>query len=287
MPAVGPDLHRQPAQSSDAAAVEPVSPLRAARSLARALARPEGGTDRRATVVFEQFVAVFAPQIQAALAMGWRSFDLAADDVANLLTVDLYDIELFQPAAPDTPTSVELALARDAVSYTRRIPVTGRQGSWYLTSDGPAYFPEWSRPEAEASCWPLVRPAISGPMDLPAPWPPTPPERQLWELRIHLAPWSAASAKLPLPADIAHGYEDFVAPLLDPDGNVVGSARGDTRLLTSEAFAAEWEARQAWRPVDEGRIAHRLAALGGRYIADGFAKAIDEFRYCAATTTTP
>ncbi|MBS2962390.1 hypothetical protein KGA66_04990 [Actinocrinis puniceicyclus] len=287
MPAVGPDLHRHPAQSPDAGAVEPVSPLQAARALAGALARPEGGADRRATVVFEQFVAVFAPQIQAALAMGWRSFDLAADDVANLLTVDLYDIELFQPAAPDAPASVDLALARDAVSYTRRIPVTGRPSSWYLTSDGPAYFPEWSRPEAEASCWSLARPAVSGPALLPPPWPPTPPERLLWELQIHLAPWSAASAKLPLPAGIAHGYEDFVAPLLDPDGNVVGCARGDTRLLTSEAFAAEWEARRTWKPVDQGRIAHRLAALGGRYLADGFAKAIDEFRYCAATTRTP
>lgn len=287
MPVVGPELHRQPAQSPVADAVEPVSPLRAARALARALARPEGGTDRRATVVFEQFVAVFAPQIQAALAMGWRSFDLAADDVANLLTVDLYDIELFQPGATDAPLTVDLAIARDAVSYTRRIPVAGRVGNWYLTTDGPAYFPEWSRPEAEATSWSPPRPVVPEPAVLPAPWPPTPPQRLLWELRIHLAPWSAASAKLPLPAGIAHGYEDFVAPLLDADGNVVGTAHGDTRLLTSEAFAAEWEARQSWKPADQDRIAHRLADLGGRYIADGFAKAISEFRYCAATTRTP
>lgn len=288
MPAVGPDLHGDPEQCAQTAA-GPVAPREAARALAGALARPEGGTDRRATIVYEQFVAVFAPQIQAALAMGWRSFDLASEDVANLLAVDLYDIELFRQGGPDTPMTVDLAIALGAVSYTRHIPVVGRETDQYLTIDGPAYFPEWSRPQAEATSWSGPDPSAMAPAPAmpPVPWPPTPPERLLWEMRIRLAPWSTATASLPLPAGIAHGYEDFTAPLLDPGGNVVGSAHGDIRILTSEAFAAEWEGRQAWQPADQDRLAHRLADLGGRYIADGFAKAVDEFRFCAATTRTP
>jgi len=285
MPAVGPELARGPVRFSGP--VELASPVQDARKLARALSLPEGGTDRRATVVFEQFVAIFAAQVQAALAMGWRTFDLAADDVANLLAVDLYDIELFRPGGPGAPVAVDLAITRDTVSYTRRIPVAGRPSRSYLATDGPAYFPEWSPPPEQATTWPGSRQPAREPALLPEPGPPTPPELLLWELQIRLAPWSDATARLPLPASIAHGYEDFVAPLFDPNGTVVGCARGDTRLLISEAFAAEWRARQAWKPADQGYIAHRLAKLAAQYIADGFAPAIDEFRFCAATTQAP
>lgn len=182
-----------------------------------------------------------------------------------------------------------VCIARDAVSYTRRVPLTGKESRWYLTTDGPAHFPEWSRPSAQATTWsaPRRRPPVLESALLPDPWPLTAPDLQLWELRTSLAPWSDATGRLPLPAGIAHGYEDFVAPLHDRDGAVVGSPRGDTSLLISQAFAAEWEARQSWKPVDHDRIAHRLAEMGARCVADGFARAFDEFRCCAAITRTP
>lgn len=293
LPAIGHEFAATAAQAGgaalgpDADASTTDSLARTAHEFARGLAAPEGGgTKRRAMTVFEQFTAAFAGQFEAALAMGWRSFNLADSDVATMLAVDLYDVELFRPLER-IPESVELSLVKGAAHATRQIALRGRESSWYLTAERPGYFPEWSPTGSHADTWLEREDAPPMRIDAGGERRPTRPEHLLWELRLDLSPSADATARLPLAAVISHGYQDFEVPLLDRDAAVIGRARGDVRLLTTGAFATEWLAREKWNPEDQNRLARRLAELAAAYIAEVFPKAVEAFRFCAATTTEP
>lgn len=290
MAEVGPQLGSVREPSAPQAAQDPAVALaEGAREFAGALAGPHGAGRWRPTLVFEQFATTFAGQFQAALAMGWRSFALAADDVANLLAVDVYDVEFFRPLGSGTPTTMEIALAQGSARYARRVPLSGPQSAWYLTVEGPGYFPEWGAPAPGASVWdsPVPRRDAAGDGVLPAPRAAGTSGEPLWQLEAALSPWADATARLPMPAAVAHGYESFDAPVYDGKGEPVGRIRGDVRLLTSEGFAAEWRAHERWRPADGARLAGRLADLAAEFVAAGFQRAVEQFRFCAATTTTP
>jgi hypothetical protein len=262
MPAVGPRLREvvrrdaQPlgllfrAEGGEALA-------EAVRNFATSLAAAPEGYDRRTGVLVEQFAGRFAPQFEATLAMPWRSFDLAAPDVANILAVTVYSVETFHSGPPSDKAEVEVALVRGPARSDRRLPV--RPGApadrWYSSVDAPAYFPEWSPPESDG----------------------------LWSLEIgisHDDPWRMT---VPLPSDVAHGFQAFQAPLLDRAGRTVGQVQFDVRLLTDEGFAAEMRDKEAGTtPPTEN-----LARLAAEYVVKSFAEAVSTFRFCAATTRTP
>jgi hypothetical protein len=260
---VGPHLHladaapapepsRLPAGAADLAA--------AVRAFAAAMSQDSGGYDRRMGVLVEQFAARFAPQFQAALAVPWRTFDLAEADVAGFLSVTLYSIELFQPGPPVPTAEAEVVLRQGDSRSTRRLPV--REGApadrWYYSVDSPAYFPEWSESGRE----------------------------DLWSLEIALQPGVPARASVPLSRTIAHGYEDFAVPLTAPGGRTAGQARFDVRLLTIDGFAAELRERAALatRPAPSTAGADRLAHLAAEYVEKRFADCVSAFRFCMATT---
>lgn len=233
----------------------------AVRRFATSLASAPQGYDRRMGVLVEQFASRFAPQFQALLALPWRSFDLAEADITDVLALTLYSVELFRPGPVAKKAEAELTLGYRGLSTTRRLPI--RPGSpadrWYYSVDDVAYFPEWSEPGHDGS---------------------------LWELRIAISPDAdGARMTLPLPRDIAHGFQAFAAPVFDTAGAVVGHAQFDLRLLTLEALATE--IRDHATPASRRDIAERLAHLAAQYITREFATAVKLFRFCAATTRTP
>ncbi|GIH02215.1 hypothetical protein Rhe02_02820 [Rhizocola hellebori] len=217
---------------------------------------PGGAPQRRMGMLVEQFTARFGPQFQAVLALPWRTFDLAESDVANILAVTPYSVELFEPGPPASGATVELVLRHENASFTRLLPVqpSSPADRWYYTVDRPAYFPEWT-PSADDS---------------------------LWYLEIAVLPHSHRRMRLALPGHIAHGYQAFAAPVLDGD-KVVGQAWLDVRLLTVEAYAAEALGRAAGPSADP--IAGRLAHLAARFVRNRFAETVFALQYCTATTT--
>ncbi|MFE7951750.1 hypothetical protein [Streptomyces sp. NPDC057426] len=262
IPTIGPEL-TAPASAAaptlaPSAVADPEALAAAVRSLAASLAAVPDGYDRRMGVLVEQFAARFAPQFEAALTLPWRVFDLADADVTDVLALTLYNIETSRPGPPAREAQAELTLHQAGARATRRLPV--RPGApadrWYYSFDHVAYFPEWS--------------------------PPIIPNGPLWQLDIEIAP-SAGSfhTTLPLPADLAHGYQACVMPLRDPDGAVVGQTHFDIRLLTLDAYAAEVR-RQADPPPQA--LPTRLAQLATAYLTSEFAQALSLFRFCAATT---
>lgn len=299
LPAIGPELvavRRAGAGSAgDAAAAAdtadaatapsqaPVSPEAAAeavaaavRTFATSLASAPDGYDRRMGILVELFASRFAPQFQALLALPWRSFGLAEADVTDVLALTLYSVEMFRPGPVAKDAEAEITLRYRDLSTARRLPV--RAGSpadrWYYGVDDVAYFPEWSEPDHDGS---------------------------LWTLEIAVGPDAdGARMTLPLPRDVAHGFQAFAAPVLDPAGGVAGYAQFDVRLLTLEAFVDEIREREAAAVAATptaattsaavtapGHMADRLAELAAQYIAREFETAVSLFRFCAATTQTP
>jgi hypothetical protein len=254
----------------------------AVRGYAAGMAQGDPGLGRRMGVLVEQFCARFAPMFQAVLALPWRSFDLAEDDVANLLAVTLYSVELFQPGPqPPSRTEVEIALTRGASRYRRVLPAQpgAPADRWYYCVDAPAYFPEWVPPGSRALVW---RPPGDGAGAA------DPAEDMLWGLEIGLIPDAGVRAWLPLPRELAHGYQMFGVPVTDASGADAGQVLCDARLLTTETLAAELRARRHHQGAGGDRgLAHRLAELASEYISKSFAVAVAQFRFCAATTTTP
>ena len=248
-------------------ATSPADDIAAAvRTFAASLSTAPAGYDRRMGVLVEQFTSRFAPQFQAALALPWRTFDLAAADVTDMLALTLYSVELFQPGPPAKVAEAALTLRQGGATACRRLAV--RPGApadrWYYSVDEVAYFPEWSEPG---------------------------PAEPLWHLDIAITPAPAATRMtLPLPRDPAHGFQAFAAPVLDATGAVVGLAQFDIRLLTLEGYAAEVRGKDGGADGSAGRaagFAERLAHLAAEYVGKEFGTAVSSFRFCAATTRTP
>jgi hypothetical protein len=234
-------------QSRDLALDDPAV---AVRRFATAMGRGADGVggdryDSRAGTLFEMFTARFAPQFQAALALPWRTFGLAAAKVANFLAVTVYDVQMFRPGpTPVDRAQVLVSLVLGEWRTECRLPV--RPGApadrWYFAVDADAYFPQWSRPEDD---------------------------EQPWRLEISLHPDDSARMTLILPNEFAHGYQSFQAPVRDQDGETVGLATFDVRLLTLESYAQEHHARNAHiaaKNVDTNPFAGHLAGAAVEFI---------------------
>jgi hypothetical protein len=228
---------------------------------------------RRTGVMVEQFAAHFGPQFMAVLAMPWRTFDLADADVANMLAITPYSVELFRPGPPVGEAQIEVSLVRGRSRATRRLRVKpgAPADRWYYGVDAPAYFPEWAPPGPAV----VLRPSAEAISD---------EEDMLWQVEIALQGNAGCRMAIPLPREIGQGYQEFRAPLTGVRGETVGQALFDVRLLTLEAYVAESHARDAARErVDLTPLADRLARLAAEFVETNFAEAILLFGDCAAT----
>jgi hypothetical protein len=229
----------------------------------------------RMSAVVEQFTARFGPQFQAVLAMPWRTFDLAGNDVATMLAVTPYSVELFRPGPPAETAEIEVSLVRGRFRSTRRLrPAPGAPADrWYYSVDAPAYFPEWAQP-GPAVVWRPNAEAMSEQEDL------------LWQIEIAVQPDSGCRMMLPLPRDILDGYQQYRGVITGAHGETVGQALFDVRLLTLEGYAAEIRARNAagkFPSTGLSPLADRLARLAADFVETRFAAAVHSFKDCAAT----
>jgi hypothetical protein len=232
-------------------------------AFARGLVHEDGLTyNDRLGLVLDFFVASFAEQLQAAIRLAWRSFDLADHEGEMLLAVTVYALELFDAStaiAVDDAT-LTLTLSDGEARYERVQPVlaSGSTDQNYYTTDEVSYFPEW-------------RPAV------------VPPDLATggtdWTLTIALRARNASEPApiqgvTSLPRFIVHGYEAMSVPVHDRSGRVCGRAAMDVRTLRPSGRAAELEARARWSPEMELRVAHHLAPLVSQYVSDNFPVAI-------------
>lgn len=241
------------------------------RDFATGMTAMPDGDRRRTGVMVEQFAARFGPQFMAVLAMPWRSFDLAEPDVANMLALTPYSLDLFRPGPPVGEAQIEVSLVRGRSSATRRLraKLGAPADRWYYGVDTPAYFPEWS-PPGPAVVW---RPSAEAGDE----------EDMLWQVEIVLQGDQGCRMALPLPREIGQGYQEFRAPLIGARDETVGQALFDVRLLTLEAYVAEREARDAARErTDLTPLTNRLARLAAEFVEMQFADAILLFGNCTA-----
>lgn len=229
-----------------------------------------GGYDRRAATLIEQFLPRFAPQIQAAIGLGWRSFALATQGGATVLAVSVYSFDLFEPASPLDAGDAEivLTLSTDGAEWTRALAVrpTAVTNHWYFSTDEVGYFDQW-RPTLAGEA-----PAVGG----------------NWRLRIGLRGRSTGqtvpgSASLLLPSSVGHGFQARSLPVLDDAGSVVGQVAFDVRALGPDGLRQDVEGRAAWTPADEAVVATRLAAAVSEVLPDAVASGVLVFRSAAAT----
>jgi hypothetical protein len=259
-PSQGPEQERRTGADAGAGGgggADAASALAAAvRAHAGSLTSAGGDYDRRAGVLVEAFAAHFATQFQTALALPWRSFQLADAEVATILAVTVSGIQVFRPGPSVADAEVEVALVRDGVRVLRTLPVQPGAASdrWYYGVDGVAYFPGWSEPGVG---------------------------ERLWQVEVSVRPGDAGPLTLTVPRGIAHGYQAFSVPARGEAGVVVGQAALDVRLLTLKGYIDEVAARDA--AAGEGRtagapITGRLARLAAQYVQESFAQAVKAFR---------
>lgn len=277
MATIGPQLRIAP----DSAPQAPLRGLDSAAELASAVRDFAGflaaaGEDDRRHMgqLVEQFASRFAPQFQAVLAMPWRTFDLASGDVANMLAVTPYSIDLFRPGPPVDQAEIEVSLVRGRSRSTHRLPVApgAPADRWYYGVDASAYFPEWAPPGPVAGWQPEARSEDEE-------------EDMLWQLELTLQPDAGCRAVLILPRDIGDGYQQFRVPVTGAHGETVGQALLDVRLLTLENYAAEIQAHNGKTPCPSATsLADRLARLAADFVEANFREAVEAFKDCALKT---
>jgi hypothetical protein len=241
------------------------------RAFAASLSSEGSGYDHRLGTVLDLFVPQFAPQFQAAIGLGWRTFELSDLDGGMLLAVTLYGLELFgcEGTIPADEAALALTLSIGDARYLKVAPVlpsNSTDHSYYAT-DQVIYFSEW-RAIIEPS-----RVAEGEPN---------------WRLTVSLqssdgktnAPFAAT---LNLPWKITGGYQYFQLPVFDPDGKTCGRAMLDIRTLTTSGFVNDLNERANWQQSGEAVVAHNLARLTSTYINDNFGTVIKVFQKSAAT----
>jgi hypothetical protein len=239
-------------------------------------AEPEPAYNTRLGSLVGAFIETFGPQFQAAIRLGWRTFDTTGREGGMLLGVTVYSVELFDGPAdlPASAAQIEVTLVRDTARSQRVVPVLASAPSdrWFYPADAPVYFDAW-------------RPIIEPPAEAAA--------GSEWRLELRVVPRSGAGgsgrgtgdavATVTVPWVIDSDFEAVSAPVLAPDGRVVGQAHLDLRSLSPGGLAEDLRRRAAWHPDMERDVAQRLARLASAYLRENFGPALFAFQKSAAT----
>ncbi len=232
----------------------------------------DGQYDNRMSTLIEQFIPRFAPQLQAAIHMGWRSFSLATQGEATVLAVTIYAVEIFAEAGRLQASDIDIVvtLSTRGSQWVRTVEVDPAASSdhSYFTSDRVAYFAEW-RPVLE----PMAESART---------------EDTWNLRISLRRRSSGEkpsvrAVMVLPGEVSYGYQAVNMPLRNDDALVVGQVAFDVRALGSNGLREDIDQRAAWNPSQQSAMAARLASGVADALPVAFDIALAAFHSVAAT----
>ena len=216
------------------------------------------GYDRRIGILLELFVARFVPQFQAAIKLGWRSFDLSSLKGGTILAVSLYSIEVFGKEIGFSPTNAEikLTLSKENAIYTKTVSVLAASSldRSYYSVDDINYFSEW-RAEINPE---LIKEGNTA-----------------WTINVSLKQKNnedsnALNGRLILPNNIEEGYRAFTFSVTDSKCNTCGLIRLDARTLNAGGLSEELDARKHWKSKDEIGFAHVLADKTSGFILDYF-----------------
>ncbi len=220
------------------------------------------GYHRRTGILLELFSARFAPQFQAAISLGWRSFNLSSLNGGTLLAVSVYSIEIFGTELDFSTdqAEVEIKLSKGKAVYSKVIPVVPESSldhSFYRV-DEVSYFPEW---RAEIDPEKITQAA------------------EAWNIDISLQSKipkkeSPLQAHLILPRKIEKGYDSFFFPMYDEKGIAIGSVHLDVRTLNVNGLAEELTQKKKWKKDKEAAFAHLLTEKATKFILDIFEKAV-------------
>lgn len=250
---------------------DPDTLSRRVTEFARSMSGPECEGHRKIALV-ERFVALFGPQFEAAIAMGWRTFDTAASGGGMVLAVSVYSVQLYTGDAnlPANGAMIRLALAREGSRSEIQLSVRAAASTddSYYVSDDVGYFDIW-------------RPVIEPPNEAAS--------TDCWSMELSLE--TAHTGVVPpfvagvsLPWRIGLGFETFTVPMLDAAGRTVGQVQLDVRSLDSVGLADDLARRAEWTPAQQPVVAANLARLAGDHIELTFAGGLRTFaRYAVRT----
>lgn len=273
MARIGAELEEETArarESGERVSNEPQDVLDTIRGLSVSFVKDSSEYDRRMGLLYDLFVARFGPPFQAAVRLGWRTFDLSGREGATVLAVTVYALELFgaEVGIPVHEAEIHVELSCGEARYSRALPVLPSatvDRSYYVT-DHVAYFPEWRNTLEPA------KEAVAGPS---------------WQITVGLK--GAGERRAPfrgtlvLPRDVQPGYESLSAQIRDAAGEVLGQAFLDVRTLNVGGLVADQEAKEKWSSDQETTFAACLATLAARFIRRNFQRTVEVLQPMAAT----
>ncbi len=217
---------------------------------------------RRFGYLLEYLASTFGLQFMSAIDLGWRDFTLVKEQMANMLSVSVYCIEM--DGTLDMPASVPLILrielVREGSRFNYQLPsfTPTSKHSYYHQFDEVAYFNMWR---------PLPEDATAD---------------ASWTVKFDLLRSDnndiiGGTTFVPLPMHFKCGFYQRSSQLMDKTGHDVGRVNFDMRPINKAVLEKEEIAKKMWTPGKRHAMALTLGAAAGEYVNQSFSLALNLF----------